>query len=196
MAAFMKQAWWAMAIRGIFAIAFGILAFIWPGITLLALVWLFGVYAIVEGIASVVGAVSGKADTRHGWWLGIVGVISIIAGILTFGWPALTALVLLYLIAARAIITGMIDFASAIALRREIQDEWLLALGGIAAVVFGIIMFATPLAGALALVWLVALYAVVIGVLLLAFSLRMRTWQRETRQRAGAMPSEPCVDCA
>lgn len=195
MAAFLKQAWWAMAIRGVFAILFGVLAFLWPGLTLFALVWLFGAYAIVEGIASLIGAVSGKVETGHRAWLGVVGVISIVAGILTFSWPALTALVLLYLIAARAIITGVIDFGSAIALRREIQDEWLLALGGVAAVVFGIIMFATPLAGALALVWLIALYAVVIGVLLVAFSFRMRTWQRGIEQRTRPMPSEPCVDC-
>jgi uncharacterized membrane protein HdeD (DUF308 family) len=195
MAGFLKQAWWAMAIRGVLAILFGVLAFVWPGLTLFALVWLFGVYAIVEGIGSLIGSLFGRVETKHRWWLGVVGLISIIAGILTFSWPALTALVLLYLIAARALITGMIDFASAIALRREIYDEWLLAVGGIAAVVFGIIMFASPAAGALAVIWLIALYAVVIGVLMLAFGFRMRTWQHEIEHRVRPVSSEPCVDC-
>jgi uncharacterized membrane protein HdeD (DUF308 family) len=195
MAAFLKQAWWAMAIRGVLAILFGILAFVWPGVTLFALVWLFGVYAIVEGVDSLIGSLYGRVETGHRWWLGIAGVVSIVAGVLAFAWPAITALILLYLIAARALITGAIDFASAIALRREIQDEWLLALGGAAAVVFGIIMFASPLAGALAVIWLIAAYAVVIGVLLVAFSFRMRTWQHQMERRMRPASSEPCVDC-
>jgi len=163
--------WWVFAIRGIAAILFGILAFAWPGITLAVLVLLWGAYALVDGVLSLVSAFRTTHD--HRWGLLIEGIIGIGAGIVTFIWPGLTALVLLYIIAVWALITGVLELIAAFRLRRVVRDEWWLVLGGVASVVFGVLMLAMPAAGALALVWLIAAYAIVFGVLLIALAVRL-----------------------
>jgi uncharacterized membrane protein HdeD (DUF308 family) len=153
--------WWLLAIRGVAAILFGIGAFLWPGITIAVLVLLFGAYALVAGI---------------------------VTGILTFMWPNITALVLLYFIAAWAIFTGVFEIAAAIRLRQEIEGEWMLILAGIASLIFGVLLFITPGAGALAVVWLIASYALLFGILLLVLAFRLRGMS-DTNSRAtmGAM---------
>jgi uncharacterized membrane protein HdeD (DUF308 family) len=163
--------WWVFALRGIAAVLFGILAFAWPGMTLTVLVLLWGAYALVDGALALVSAF--RTSNDHRWSLLIEGIVGIGAGIVTFIWPDLTALVLLYIIAAWALITGVLELIAAFRLRRVIRDEWWLVLGGIASVVFGVLMLAMPAAGALALIWLIAAYAIVFGVLLMALAVRL-----------------------
>lgn len=163
--------WWIFGLRGIAAILFGLLAFAWPGITLAVLVLLWGAYALVDGVLSLVSAF--RTTQSHRWSLLIEGLVGIAAGIGTFIWPGLTALVLLYIIAAWALITGVLELIAAVRLRRQVRDEWWLVLGGIASVVFGVLMLAMPAAGALAVVWLIAAYAIVFGVLLIGLAVRL-----------------------
>lgn len=166
--------WWALALRGLFGVLFGLLTLAWPGLTLAALVLLFGAYALVDGVFAIIAAVrAAEAHTR--WlWLAIEGLAGVVAGLIAFVRPGLTALVLLYLIAWWAIFTGIFEIGAAIRLRKEIAGEWLLALSGVASVVFGILLLLFPGAGALAVVWLIGVYALVFGILLLVLAFRLR----------------------
>ena len=166
--------WWVFAIRGTAAIVFGILAFIWPGATLAALVLLFGAYVLIDGVALLVALIRGDAlARRHAWAVGIMGVLGIVAGVVTFGWPGLTALSLLYLVAVWAIAMGTFQVIAAIALRREIDGEFWMALGGVASIAFGAFLVAFPGAGLLSLVWLVGIWSVVFGVSSLGLAYRL-----------------------
>lgn len=168
------RSWWVPALRGVIAIAFGVLALIWPGLTLLALVSLFAAYALLSGAISVFGAIRNRKSDDEWWLLLLLGLVGIGAGVVALIHPGLTTLVLVLLIGANALVTGVLDIAAAIRLRRAIQGEWLLVLSGVASVVFGVLVFMFPAAGALALVWMVSLYALVTGALLLAVSFRLR----------------------
>src|SRR5579872_1078201 len=165
--------WWMLLLRGIAAIIFGALALTWPGMTLLTLILFYGAYVLVDGVLAVVAAITGGALAPR-WWLAIVGLLGIAAGLLTFLMPGVTALVLLYFIAGWAIATGVFQIIGAIKLRHEIDNEWFLILGGIVSVLFGGAMFAAPGAGALALVTVIGVYAIVIGGLLVALSFRLK----------------------
>ena len=160
--------------RGLIAVLFGILTFIYPGISLTALVYLFGAYALVDGLFTIISAFNAPKGYRHWWVLLLGGVLGTIAGVLSFILPGITALVLLYLIAAWAIVTGIFEIAAAIRLRKEITGEWLLALGGVLSVLFGILLIAFPSTGALAVLWLIGAYAIVFGVLLIVLGFRLR----------------------
>jgi uncharacterized membrane protein HdeD (DUF308 family) len=167
--------WWTVAIRGIAAIVFGIAAFLWPGITILALVYLFGAYALVDGIFAIISAVRADPATRgHGWTVALLGVVSVIAGIGSFILPGITALTLLYIVAVWAIITGALTIWAAVRLRREIQGELFMAIGGLASVAFGVLLIVFPGAGLLSVIWLLAAYAIVFGVMLLGLAWRLR----------------------
>jgi uncharacterized membrane protein HdeD (DUF308 family) len=165
--------WWMLLLRGIAAIIFGGLALAWPGMTLLTLILFYGAFVLVDGVLAVVAAITGGALAPR-WWLAIVGLLGIAAGLLTFLMPGVTALVLLYLIAGWAVATGVLQIVGAIRLRKEIDNEWFLILGGIVSVLFGVAMFMAPGAGALALIWVIGTYAIVIGVLLVALSFRLK----------------------
>jgi uncharacterized membrane protein HdeD (DUF308 family) len=167
--------WWVLAVRGGAAVLFGLLALIWPGITVLALVLLFGAYALVDGVLALYAALTNRpaAQGRRGW-LALEGVAGVLAAIGAVVWPGITALVLLYLIAAWAVVTGVAEIVAAIRLRREIQGEWLMALSGVLSIVFGLLAFFFPAAGALAVIWLIAAYAIVFGVVLLVLGFRLR----------------------
>ncbi len=166
--------WWMLALRGLVAIIFGVLAFVLPGMTLLTLVFLFGAYAIVNGVLALVHAFSApKGYPRFGALI-FTGIISIAAGVLAFVWPGITALSLVLLIAAWAIVNGVFEIATAIRLRRVIEHEWLLALAGILSVLLGIVILLQPGAGALALVWWIGGFAIAFGVLLVALAFRVR----------------------
>ena len=171
--------WWALAIRGLLAVVFGILAFLLPGVTLAALVLLFGAYAIADGVFAIIAAVKASGGARRWWWLVLEGVLSIAVGVLTFVMPEITALFLLYLIAFWAILTGVFEIVIAIRLRKEITGEWLMALSGIASVLFGALLVLFPGAGALAVIWWIGAFAIVFGVLLLALAFKLRNWERE-----------------
>lgn len=169
--------WWTLLLRGLLAVSFGILTFIYPGLTLIVLAMLFGAYALIDGIFAIIAAVSApKGQAR--WWVTLIeGIVGIVVGVLTFIWPGITALGLLYLIAAWAIVTGAFEIAAAIRLRKQITGEWLLILSGIASVLFGVLLAAKPGPGALAVAWLIGAYAIVFGVLFIVLSFRLRSWR-------------------
>jgi uncharacterized membrane protein HdeD (DUF308 family) len=170
--------WWAVALRGVAAVLFGLMALLWPDITLFVLVLLFGAYALVDGVFTLVAAIRGRgaadADAGGRGWLVARGLAGIVLGVLALLWPGITALGLLWTIAAWAVVTGVLEVFAAIRLRREIDREWLLALSGVLSVVFGLLLVVWPAAGVLALVTLIGVAALAIGVTLLAFSFRMR----------------------
>jgi uncharacterized membrane protein HdeD (DUF308 family) len=174
----MTRNWWALAIRGLAGIVFGMIAFLWPGITLAALVLLFGAYAITDGIFAIIAAVNASGKEKKWWALLIMGILSIIAGVITFIVPGITALFLLNLIAFWSIFTGVFEIAAAIRLRKEITGEWLMILGGIASVLFGVLLLLIPVAGALAVILWIGAYALVSGALLLALAFRLRSMER------------------
>jgi len=165
--------WWALALRGVFAILLGLAAFVLPGITLAVLVALFGAYAVVDGVLAIIAGV--RAAERHErWWSPVLkGIAGIVAGVLAFVWPALTALALLYLIAAWAIVTGVLEIVAAVHLHRA-HGEWLLVINGVLSVLFGFLVIVWPGAGVLTLLWLIGTYAIVFGVVLLALAFRLR----------------------
>jgi uncharacterized membrane protein HdeD (DUF308 family) len=166
--------WWLLALRGLVAVLFGVLAFIWPGITLLSLVFLFGAYALVNGVLSLVAAFKAPTRTANKGTLIVLGLVSIVAGLLTFFLPAITALGLVILIAAWAIANGVTEIVAAIKLRKVITNEWLLVLAGIVSVAFGILVLLQPGVGALALIWWIGSWAIVMGVLLMILAFKIR----------------------
>jgi uncharacterized membrane protein HdeD (DUF308 family) len=166
--------WWMLLVRGIAAIVFGVLAFAWPGLTLLTLILLYGAYMFVDGIFAIAGAVMGPGGAGPRWWLALAGLCGIVIGVLTFALPGLTALVLLFFIAAWAVVTGILEIVGAIRLRKEIDNEWLLILSGVVSVLFGIGLVVAPGAGALALVWVIGIYAIVAGAIYIALAFRLR----------------------
>lgn len=165
--------WWLILLRGLIAILFGILTFVWPGITLLTLVLLYGAFAFVDGVLSLFAAIRGGAPAPR-WWLVIVGLLGIAVGVLTLLWPGITGLVLLFFIAGWAIATGIMEIIGAIRLRHEIDDEWWLIATGVLSVLFGIMIAVQPGAGALALVFVIGAFAIIYGIMLVSFSLRLR----------------------
>ena len=172
--------WWAIALRGVAAILFGLLTFVLPAITLGVLILLFGAYAVVDGVFTLIAAARGRGG-RSWWVLLLEGLVSIGAGIVTFVWPGLTALVLIYVIGVWAIVTGVLEIAAAIRLRRRIRGEGWLAASGVLSIAFGALIMVAPGAGALALVLWIGAYAVVFGALLVALGLRLRSWRNDMR---------------
>ena len=169
--------WWALLIRGIVALLFGIAAILWPGITVIVLVSLFGAFALVDGIFSVIAAIGERGHNNWGWLL-IGGLIGIIIGIITFFWPHITALILLDLIAIWAILTGIFDFVVAFAYHQSPAREILLIIAGVLSLIFAAILLFYPVAAALALVWVIGVYAIVIGILWIIRAIRFRTLLR------------------
>jgi len=166
--------WWILALRGLVAIIFGILAFVLPKITLLTLVYLFGIYALMNGILALVHAFSApKGYPRFGAMI-FSGIISIAAGVIAFMWPGITTLSLVLLIAAWAIVSGISEIAMAIRLRHFIRHEWLMALAGVVSVLLGVAILLQPAAGALALLWWIGGFAIAFGILLVALAFRVR----------------------
>jgi uncharacterized membrane protein HdeD (DUF308 family) len=171
----LAENWWLLLVRGIAAILFGVLAFVWPGITLITLTFLWGAYALVDGVVSLWAAIVGRGrEVAPRWWLAVVGVAGILAGLLAFLAPGITAFVLLMFIAGWAIVIGIFEIIGAVRLRKEIEGEWLLGLSGALAILFGIALVAVPGAGLLSLVWLIGAFALVVGIshIMLAFRLR------------------------
>lgn len=165
--------WWLILLRGVCAIIFGLLTFFWPGITLLTLVLLYGVFALFDGVFSLVAAVKGGTPMPR-WWLAVVGVLGILAGIAALLYPDAVGLVLLFFIAGWSIAGGVLQIIGAIQLRKEIDNEWLLIASGVLSVLFGVLILLFPLAGAVGLAYAIGAFAVVYGALLSGFSLRLK----------------------
>jgi uncharacterized membrane protein HdeD (DUF308 family) len=166
--------WWTFILRGVLAIAFGILAFVAPAWGLAILVALFGAWALIDGVATMWTGIRTRATDRN-WWLEILeGAVSIFAGLIALVLPGLAAAALELLIAAWAIVTGVFQIWTAIRLREQIRGEFWLGLAGAASILFGIVLFLFPASGALALVWLIGSAAIVIGVLLVMLGWRLR----------------------
>jgi len=184
----MTSRWWLVVVRGFAAILFGVLALAAPAMSALALILMWGVYAIANGVLELVFAGSAKrAGAKIGWYV-VGGLVSIAAGVVAFVYPAMTGLVLLYVIATWAIVTGVVEIALAIDLRRVITNEWRLGLAGLLSIAFGVALFVSPGAGALAVVWLIAAYAMVFGVLLVALGVKLHQLHRDVEH---AMPGTP-----
>jgi uncharacterized membrane protein HdeD (DUF308 family) len=178
--------WWAMALRGLAAIIFGILAFIWPGITLLALALLFGAYALVDGVFAIIAAAQ-RAGREERWRMLLVeGIVGIAAGTIAILWPGLTALGLIYLIAAWAVVTGALEIATAVRLRREIAGDWLMVLLGTLSILFGLFIIIFPFFGALSLVWTIGAFAIAFGVLMLMLAFQLRGIHQQRHLMGGA----------
>jgi uncharacterized membrane protein HdeD (DUF308 family) len=170
----LSRNWWVLLLRGLIAVAFGVWALSHPGISLAALIMLFGAYALIDGVLGVWTAVAGRQQHEERWTLLLWGLVGVGVGIMTFAAPGLTALALVIYIAFWAIATGVLQIATAIRLRAEIKGEWLLILGGLASVVLGGVLMSRPGAGALALIQLIAIYAVIFGILLVTLAFRVR----------------------
>jgi uncharacterized membrane protein HdeD (DUF308 family) len=169
------RSWWVVFLRGVVAIVFGILAFAWPGVTLATLVLFFGGYVLLDGIFSLFAAISGWRHREDRWLLLLESVIAIWAGTVTLRTPAITAVMLILFIAVWAMATGVLRIVAAIRLRKEISGEVWLALSGLASVVFAFMIMLRPAAGALALVWVIAGYALVLGASLVMLGLELRS---------------------
>lgn len=181
------QNWWAVSLRGVLGVLFGLTVFVWPGISLAALVLIYGAYAFADGVLAMLGALRGPSAGRSRGAAFSRGLLGVGAGIVTVLWPRITGLALLYVIAAWAIIGGVLEIMSAVRLRKTITGEWLLALGGVLAIALGVALMLFPGPGAIALVLWVGAFAMVFGVALIALGLRLRAWGRQGVGRGGEL---------
>jgi uncharacterized membrane protein HdeD (DUF308 family) len=167
--------WWTFILRGLLALAFGVVAFFAPGFGIVLLVALFAIWALIDGVTNVVTGIGSRASDRS-WWLEILeGVVGIIAGLVALLFPVLAAEILVLIIAAWAVVTGIVEIVAAIRLREQIQGEFWLGLAGLASILFGVVLFLFPGAGALSLVWLIGSFALVFGVFLIILGWRLRS---------------------
>jgi uncharacterized membrane protein HdeD (DUF308 family) len=178
--------WWVFVLRGIVAILFGVLAFVRPGITLEALVLLFAFWALFDGVLALIGSV-GAAEAHEPWWPFVVmGLLGIAAGLVTLRWPGITALALLLIIAYWSIFRGVLEIIAAVRLRDLIQGEWAYIIGGLASIVFGVLLIIYPGPGLLSVIWLIGIYAVIFGIALVMAGFRLRGLAEELPQPVAA----------
>jgi len=181
--------WWVVLIRGAAAVLFGVLALVWPGLTLAVLIALFGAYALVDGVSDIFAAVARGREHRPWGVLAFEGVVGVGAGVVTFLWPGVTAVALIVIIAVWAVFTGVLEIAAGVRIRREVRGEWILYLAGAASVLFGLFLMISPGSGALALTWLIGAYALAFGVILVVLAFRLRNM----RGRLGAPDTAPAA---
>ena len=171
--------WWLPSLRGAIAVAFGLATLMWPALTLLTLAALFGAFALVGGAVWTFAALENRAAETRWWALLLLGLFSLAAGAIAMLYPALTTVVLIMLVGANALVSGIMDVIVAVRLRKYVRNEWLLVLSGVGSALFGVLVLLFPLgAGALALAWWIGLYALLMGLLLIALSWRLRSWTR------------------
>jgi len=181
--------WWMVALRGAFAILFGLLTIAWPQLTVVVLVALFGAWALLDGISAFIAAWR-SAEAKQTWWPFLVtGVLGVGAAIVTWVWPQITALSLLYVIAVWAIASGALQIAAAIRMRKVITNEFWLALAGVGSVVFGLLVLVFPGAGAIGIAWAIGWYAILFGILLVMLGFRLRSMRPMATSTGGAVPA-------
>jgi uncharacterized membrane protein HdeD (DUF308 family) len=178
----LTRSWWILALRGALAVLFGIFALAMPDVTLLSLIALFAIYAVLAGAVAIAGAIRSRRTSRDWWILLLLGIVSVGAGLLAALRPGLTALALVIVIAVNALLNGALDIALAVRLRKFIEGEWLLMLSAATSIAFGLLILLYPGAGALALVWIIGVYALLLGALYLTLAYRGR------RTAGGARP--------
>jgi len=180
----LAQNWWTFTLRGVLALLFGVLAFVAPGATLTTLVYVFGFYAILNGVLALYAAWNLRSFDR--WWVLLLeGLLGIAAGVIAFVWPGAAALAFLSIIAAWAILVGILQIVAAIRLRQEIENEWSLGLGGLASVIFGVLLVVWPRSGLVTISWIIGIYAIAFGVMILVLGSRLRGLNKTNQQRAG-----------
>jgi uncharacterized membrane protein HdeD (DUF308 family) len=180
----LSRNWWVIVLRGVAAIIFGLAAFVWPGLTIVSLVLLFGAYALVDGLFSIYTGLTHMGDSRRWWILALEGLAGVAVGIMAFVWPTAASVALLYVIAGWAILTGILEIVAAIRLRREISNEWLLALSGVASIALGALLIMQPAIGLVTVVWTLAGYAIFFGIMLVLLGFRLRGLNGNTRPRS------------
>ena len=174
MSIMLHRSWWVLLLRGAAAIIFGVLTWMQPVASAAALVLVFGAYVLVDGLLAIYTAIKSRKQSRH-WWLVLIwGLTGVIVGVLTAINPAVTALVLTIYIGVWALITGVLQVVAALRLRKEIDGEWILVLGGLLSVLFGIFVLAQPGAGLMAMMWVLATYAVIFGVLMVILAFKIK----------------------
>jgi len=176
--------WWALALRGAVGILLGLLAFTMPGITIVALVTLFGLYAFVDGVLAIMAAIRGVREHDRWGWMLLEGITGIFVGVVAFFVPATGALALVWLVAAWAILTGALEIGAAYKLRRIIEGEWMLLLAGVLSVALGFLIAMRPGIGVALLVAWIGAYALISGIVLLVLAFRVRNWAHENSQHA------------
>jgi uncharacterized membrane protein HdeD (DUF308 family) len=191
MGTILSRSWWALALSGIAAVLFGILVFSWPRLAVAVLVILFGAFALVDGISSIIMAVEGIEHHQTWVWPLAHGIAGVLAGLVTFAWPRLTALALLFVIAVWAIVAGAIQIFAALELRRALHDEWIMLAGGALSVLFGVVVILRPGAGALALIALIGVFAVVLGIARISLAFRLRSLQHKLAAAQTPVMSTP-----
>jgi uncharacterized membrane protein HdeD (DUF308 family) len=164
---FLSAIWWSLLIRGALAIVFGLVAFFYTGQTLEALVYVFGVFALASGLVTLIAAVRAGEENQHWGWLAISGVLGVLAGVICFVNPNATAVAFVYLIAAWAMLSGVAEILFALALPQTLAHPWLAAFSGALSVVFGVLLAIWPQSGAIALTWVIGVYAILSGVSML-----------------------------
>jgi uncharacterized membrane protein HdeD (DUF308 family) len=177
----LSRYWWAFVVRGIFAILFGILAYAWPGITLATLIIFFGAYVLIDGILLVIKTIGKWGERDDRWLLLLGGLLGIGIGVITLVAPGITAVALIFFIAAWSLATGVLEIAAAIRLRKEIKGEGWMILSGIASIVFAVLVMFFPGAGALGLLWLIAAYAIIFGVMLVILGIKLRGYRSRSK---------------
>jgi uncharacterized membrane protein HdeD (DUF308 family) len=179
--------WWLIVLRGIAAVIFGMIAWVWPDLTGLALIVCFGVYTAIDGVAALITGIVRLRQRRHAWTFLAEGLVSLGFALAALIWPVFTALTVVTVIGLWAMVTGLVEVFAAVQLRKEIQDEWILALSGFASLIFGALIAFQPASGGVAVVWSIGWYAVVFGVLLVVWGLRLKGLRDRHRREAPAL---------
>ena len=171
--------WWALALRGLAGILLGLLAFAWPGVTIAAVVTLFGLYALMDGVFAIIAALRGVRENDRWGWMLVEGIASVLAGLVALFMPVLGAIALVWIIAFWAIVTGALEIGAAYRLRKIIEGEWMLMLAGALSLALGLIIVLQPGVGVGVIATWIGAYALVAGAVTLVLAFRVRKWANE-----------------
>ncbi|MGH3148616.1 MAG: HdeD family acid-resistance protein [Rubrobacter sp.] len=172
--------WWALLLRGIAAVLFGLAALFWPGPTLFVLIFMYGAFVLVDGVFAIVAGIRAGRSQRR-WLLMAEGVLSLLAGLIVLAWPGMSALLMLYVIAFWAILGGVLRIVEAISLRREIDNEWTLVLSGVLSIVLGVVLAVLPGVGLLSLAWMIGIFALGVGATFIVLAFKVRGHRASSR---------------